>query len=75
MTRCEVAAYFHVSPQTVAKWQAEGCPHFFAGTATIGRGRRPRFRLDLVNAWVASRSVGGGADNAGGNGEQKGVEA
>ena len=70
-SRSEIAAQFGVSVQTVSRWQKQGCPCFYAGAATSGRGARPRFIPEEVKAWLESRTEKEPTDAATG----KGVEA
>lgn len=45
-----------VSKGTVSKWNREGCPRFYVGVSH-GCGSRPRYYLEQVKAWLASRTA------------------
>lgn len=64
LTKTELARAMRVSVGTVSKWNRTGCPRFYVGV-THGKGSRPRYDLEQVKAWLASRTAADG----------KGVEA
>ncbi len=55
----EVAEYFGVSIPTLRAWD---CPCWIVGRARSGRGKRVRYELREVEAWLRQRSAEGLAD-------------
>lgn len=56
LTRKQLAETLKVSVVTIQRWGREGCPKFEIGTAIHPKGRRPRYRLSEVLAWLKARS-------------------
>lgn len=56
LTRKQLAETLKVSVVTIQRWGREGCPNFEIGTAIHPKGRRPRYRLHEVLAWLEARS-------------------
>lgn len=56
LTRKQLAETLKVSAVTIQRWGREGCPAFEVGTAIHPKGRRPRYRLSEVLAWLKTRS-------------------
>ena len=56
MTKTELARALRVGVGTVGKWNRAGCPRFYVGV-THGKGSRPRYDLEQVKAWLASRTA------------------
>lgn len=51
----QVAAFFGVSVRTVERWVNSGCPVLRLGGE--GLGKRPRFRLSDVSAWIDTQAI------------------
>lgn len=62
-TKQELARALRVSMGTVSKWNRAGCPRFYVGV-THGKGSRPRYYLEQVKAWLASRAAADGKEMA-----------
>lgn len=56
LTRKQLSEILKVSVVTIQRWGREGCPKFEVGTAIHPKGRRPRYRLSEVLAWLKARS-------------------
>lgn len=56
LTRKQLSETLKVSVVTIQRWGREGCPKFEVGTAIHPKGRRPRYRLSEVLAWLKARS-------------------
>lgn len=55
-----------VTPVTISAWMRDGCPYVSIGKSAVGQGRRPRFELERVMAWLESRTEAGKQENANG---------
>lgn len=51
----QIAEFFGVSIRTVERWMASGCPVLRLGGE--GLGKRPRFRLSDVSAWIDTQAT------------------
>ena len=51
----QIAAHFGVSIRTVERWMTSGCPVLRLGGE--GLGKRPRFRLSDVSAWIDTQAT------------------
>lgn len=62
-TKTELAHALSKSECTITRWMADGCPYEYK--AIDSRRKRPMFDIELVRAWLESRTANTG----------KGVEA
>ena len=51
----QIAEFFGVSIRTVERWMTSGCPVLRLGGE--GLGKRPRFRLSDVSAWIDTQTT------------------
>lgn len=53
LTKSELGKFFSISPRTIDRWLANGCPKTRIGGN--GLGNRARFNLADVKAWLEAR--------------------
>ena len=52
LKRAAAAAYLRMAPGTMDKWRVDGI-----GPAYVKCGRSVRYRLDVLDAWLAANTV------------------